>query len=311
MDILYGVDDDMMSGAPVVAGVDGSDNALEAVGIAALHAEGTGRPLLLIRVVEWPYIDALVTPDLSGSMESRARAEAERDLDTAMIAVQKVADDLETRSHVLVANAASALVRASESATLLVLGATGHGAFADLLAGSVAVEVTTHAKCPVLVVRGEGRPQGPVIVGADGSPGSADAVAFAFAEATRRDVGVMAVRAWRHPLSTGPGDEFLPAVVKERQADERAQLESTLDEWRDRCPSVPVTTRVVRGGAAEALVDASDEGQLVIVGSRGHGGFAGLLLGSVGQALLHRAHCPVVVVHPSAPGGTDGLGGKS
>ncbi|MFC7615699.1 universal stress protein [Actinokineospora soli] len=163
-----------------------------------------------------------------------------------------------------------------QDACLVVLGSRGLGGFGGLLLGSTAVQVAAHARCPVVVVRGER--SGDVVVGVDGSAHSVEAIAFAFGEAQRLGAGVVAVTAGS-------------------QEDEAARaLAESVAGWAERYPDVPVRRSVVRGHAARALVDAAADAALLVVGSRGAGGFRGMLLGSVSQGVLHHATCPVAIV---------------
>jgi nucleotide-binding universal stress UspA family protein len=123
------------------------------------------------------------------------------------------------------------------------------------------------------------------------------AVGFAFVEAASRGVGLVAIRAWQPPPVPWRSDvRPLALDADELETAEWHALHEALAHWRKTYPAVPATTRLRPGNANNALVTQSQEAQLVVVGSRGRGGFAGLLLGSVSQQLLHHAHCPVAVV---------------
>lgn len=102
---------------------------------------------------------------------------------------------------------------------------------------------------------------------------------------------------WRHPIPSQPGD-ILPPVSDAYlvQSEEERVLAEALAGWRDKFPDVSVDPRVVHGRIRRTVIDATSQAQLVVVGSRGGGGFAGLLLGSVSQAVLHHAACPLVIV---------------
>ena len=183
-------------------------------------------------------------------------------------------------------------------AQLLVLGDRGLGEVAGLVLGSVAVSLAARGACPVVVVRGErAGADGPVVVGVDGSPVSEAALAFAFDAAAARGVDLVAVHAW----SPTAIDEELASLVEWDASAESAVLAERLAGWGQKYPQVAVRRTVVRDGAVRALVTASAGAQLVVVGSRGRGNAAGLLLGSVSHGVLHGAHCPVAVVRP----GTD------
>ena len=172
--------------------------------------------------------------------------------------------------------------------------------FAELVVGSIAMAVTTHGHCPVVVVRGPAqdvppRQDGPVVVGVDGSPNSQAALSFAFETAALRGASLTVVHAWSdRPLRDLPMDWQL-------MQDESEALSRLLVDDRARYPDVPVEQVVVRDGPAHVLLEHARTAQLVVVGSRGRGGFRGLLLGSTSQAMIHHAACPVVVVPTAAP----------
>ena len=181
---------------------------------------------------------------------------------------------------------AHAICEISGRAVLLVVGDRGHGGFKGLRIGSVSLTAATYARCPVVVVRGEvcvGSHR-PVAVGTDGSRPSNLAVQQAFAEAAARQVELVVVRA-----EVAPDD---PSVERD--------LLLELTALRERYPAVAVTTRRTDVTAAHALTVVSHDAQLLVVGSRGRGGFEDLLLGSVSQELLHHSLCPVMVIRATS-----------
>ncbi|WP_435069131.1 universal stress protein [Amycolatopsis thermoflava] len=195
---------------------------------------------------------------------------------------------------------AEALITASRGARALVLGASGAGGFTGVLAGTTAVQVVSHAQCPVVVVRGRAAPAaGPVVVGVDGSPFSERALEAAFEEASWRGAPLVAVHAWSDEDLLGGLGSF-PLVVdwEAVRQDEELVLAERLAGRQERYPDVKVDRVVVRDRPRHQLIDWSRQAQLVLVGSRGRGGFSGLLLGSTSQALIHHAECPVMVVRP-------------
>lgn len=144
-----------------------------------------------------------------------------------------------------------------------------------------------------------------IVVGVDHSEGAKAALGFAFEEAKLRQATLRVVHAWRYGYIGATGFEgALPAVGSDikalRDAAEKA-LEETLRESMPDPDTVEIERRVVEGPAAAVLVDESRDAELLVVGSRGHGGFAGLLLGSVSQQCAHHAACPVVIVHRAPP----------
>ena len=139
-----------------------------------------------------------------------------------------------------------------------------------------------------------------VVVGVDGSPGSRAALRWALRYVEKCGGRVTAVMAWRQPLLTESAP-VLPAVPDEAsKALAERELRKTVDETKSLlATSVAVVCDSVRGHAARALLDSARSADLLVVGSRGHGGFVGALLGSVSQHCVSHANCPVVVVRPA------------
>jgi nucleotide-binding universal stress UspA family protein len=286
-----------MTGGPVVVGVDGSPHSLDAVDTAAAEAASRGRPLRIVHALVWPTIHTPLPPGVTHAPDSAFRAQAETYLEEAVAVATKAAPEVTVTAEVVTGAPVPVLLRETRHADLLVLGDRGLGGFTGLLVGSVAVQTATYGRCPVLVVRGERRPFGPVVVGVDGSAVSAAAIRFAADEAARRGAALVAVHAWHAPAVTGPGD-MMPLVYDPElvAVEEGRVLAESVAGLRERYPDVPVRREVVEGPARRVLADRSYDAQLVVVGDRGHGGFAGLLLGSVSQHLIYHAGCPVAVV---------------
>ncbi|MFY1671445.1 universal stress protein [Plantactinospora sp. WMMB334] len=285
-------------GGQVVVGIDGSESALAAARLAAREAALHGRPLLLVHAFVWALLPVPLGPDPAGPPEGGFRHQAERVVAEAMREARRAAPGVTVSATIDDGSAAPVLLRHARHAAMLVLGDRGLDGFSGLLLGSIAVQAATHATCPVVVVRGQERPGGPVVVGVDGSEVSERAVAFAFDEAARRGVPLVAAHAWRYPTSTAPGD-MLP-LVYDRDVpgtDEEVVLAQSIAGWRERYPEVSVIRRLRHGRPGSVLIEESAEAGLLVVGSRGRGGFTGLLLGSVSHAALHHAACPVAVVH--------------
>jgi nucleotide-binding universal stress UspA family protein len=230
-------------------------------------------------------------------------------LTAAAEVAQRHAAGIEVATELRAGGAASALIDASATAGLLVVGSRGLGGFTGLLLGSVSAQVSAHAHCPTVVVRGQGDAAGPVVLGVDGSRPARAASAFAFAEAHRLGVGVVAVYAWNLPLPAGPSDAVAVALlddggVAQYQQQARQVLTDALADARRQYPHVPVEERLADASPVRALLDASTDPAMIVVGARGHGGFTGLLLGSTSQSVLHHADCPVAVLHDEEdPGG--------
>ena len=196
-----------------------------------------------------------------------------------------------------------ALVELSTKADMVVVG-RGHGALERVLLGSVSTGLVHHAHCPVAVIRNEvSSPlEGCVLVGVDGSPASELATAIAFDEASWRGAELVALHAWTDAeVPNIPSREWTGTTRTSWTALQSA-AEETLAErlagWRERYPDVIVHREIVVNRPAQHLVERSESAQLVVVGSHGRGGFAGMLLGSVSMAVMHAVRKPVIVARP-------------
>jgi nucleotide-binding universal stress UspA family protein len=286
---------------PIVVGTDGSESATRAVQWAAREAVLRHCPLEIVNTYTWPlsgYPDGLI---VSNDLHDALQANSRKMVDDAKQAAEEVMSsvpELAVSTTATAGNAQQALRKLSQEAELMVLGSRGLGGFTGLLMGSIAVALTSQAGCPVTVVRGTHEPaDGPVVVGVDGTPVSEAAIAFAFEEAALRAAPLVAVHAW-HETAFDISMNTTIALEFWRSANEYAQelIGERLAGWREKYPDVPVTTEVRGTSPAEQLVHQSAQAQLVVVGSRGRGGFTGLTLGSTSHAVLRHAECPVTVV---------------
>lgn len=249
---------DRRVGRPVVAGVNGSKSSLQAVRWAAAEADRRRAPLRFAAIV------GDVAPGQGPEQELLDRFPIPR------------------------------LIEESRAAQLVVIGDRALGGFAGPGVGSGAFALVARGSCPVVVVRGRTDMTGPVVVGIDGSPVSEAALAFAFDAAAVRCAPLLAVHAWRDALLDPVMLPVLDWLAFEQE--ERVVLAELLAGWGDKYPEVDVQRLVVRDRPARVLVKQSAGAQLVVVGSHGCGGAAGLVLGSVSHAVLHRAECPVAIV---------------
>ena len=296
-----------MSSAPVVVGVDGSAQALKAVGVAAREAALRGRRLRIVHALTWPVTAAVRVFSPASTAETELRRYADGIVAEAVERARLAAAGLEVSTEVVSGGPLTVLERQSRSAALLVVGSRGLNTFTGLLAGSVAVHLASHTRCPLLVVRGRPDPSGDVLLGVDGSEAGAAAVGFAFAEASLRGARLTALHVWNPwsvpvpPPPPDPSEPYASPPGALKEAEERL-LSEALAGWREKYPDVEVVPRVVRGRIRQTLIEATRNAQLAVVGARGRGGFAGMLLGSVSQALLQHADCPVTVVPHDARG---------
>jgi nucleotide-binding universal stress UspA family protein len=288
---------------PVVVGVDESASTA-ALRWAVDEARRRGAPLRIVHALDQSHTEAFIAANPVFVADERRAAE--QVLETAVGLAREWAPDLDVRPVLEVGPSAVVLLGQVPSTDLVVVGCRGRGGFAGLLLGSTSLNVAMHASGVVVVVRPvpDGSSTAPsagrVVVGVDGSPSSACALRFAFTRARRRGLGLTAVRAWRSPAVyvDVPSSRVWELAEKEEQA----QLSDDLAAWREQYPEVDVVERTPMRNAGAALAEESAGAELLVVGSRGRGGLAGLVLGSVSHAALHHARCPVAVVRPERRG---------
>ncbi|MEU6077855.1 universal stress protein [Micromonospora sp. NPDC047074] len=285
------------NGAAVVVGVDGSESSLRAVRLAAVEAAHRNRPLRIVHGFIWPLLRVPVNAPAGGPPGAGLRHQAEQVVTEAAAEAEATVPGLRISGEIIDGEAAAVLLGEAPAAAMIVLGDRGLGGFSALVVGSVAVQVAVHADCPVLVARGTDRADGPVVVGVDGSEAARLAAEFAIEAASVRGAPLVALHAYQHPASTGPGD-MQPLVHDEgelRSEEERVVAESTAG-LGERWPDVPVRRETTRGRPTTVLAEASRRARLLVVGREGRGELTGLLLGSVSQSLLHHADCLVAVI---------------
>ena len=285
-------------GIGVLVGVDESACSQQALAWAAADAVAKRAPLTIAGVADLPRFADV---PLSTELVTAAEYAVLQRVDAAVAHMRDLADGIPVRSRVLTGDPAAELVQLAAGAEEVVVGSHGTGRFGRLLIGSVGGRVAEHAPCPAVVVRGGERTDGRVVVGIDTSPHSEPALDYGFAYADAHGVPLVAlhvytVGAFVYPIAPYP---VPPYPVAEEMARIRAEVlrtaEHGLGKWTEKYPDVDVRVEVERGPAARELVDASRTAGLLVVGTRGHGGLAGMLLGSVSHAVLRHAHCPVVI----------------
>ena len=341
----------------IVAGIDGSAAARAAAEWAAADAVLRGAALRLVHALDHPAPASYPTPVLvSPPVTEHMRRWARQLLQTTSTELSAEHPDLVVDTVAVEGTPWSVLVGESATASLTVVGSHGGGQLDEVVLGSVASRLTSHAHGSVVVVRkaavrrqptaqpdapaarGAGPPPSaappgaappgaappgaappgherppehggspkvaaarPVVVGVDGSAAADGAISFAFGEAALRGCPLVAVHAWNdrpldHTLARGRLHLDTDAV----HAEQHRQLLAHLAAWTRRHPDVEVQPAVLRGRPAAAMMQylahTADPPRLVVVGHRGRGGFARLLLGSTSTALVAHAPCPVVVV---------------
>ncbi|MEU3764902.1 universal stress protein [Amycolatopsis keratiniphila] len=296
------------SNGAVVVGLDGSDATARTVRWAAAEARRRHAELRLVHAIDEEELKFPRTLPLGDGLVEKARTRGHRLLRHARDIVREAEPSVKITAVLGHDRPAPALLAASEDAALLVLGTEQIHALGRLLVGSVSIAVTTHARCPVAVVRphiaeGEAPEEGPVVVGVDGSRASEAALALAFEEASWHGAPLVALHCW--------DDTFLAALFAESRTTldttdfeerEGEVLAERLAGWQEKYPEVQVERVLTRGRASDELLAYADRARLLIVGSRGRGGVAGMLLGSTSQRVLSAALCPVIVARSQGDG---------
>lgn len=276
---------------PVVCGYDGSQDARRAVAWAAAWARDHATTLEVIsadravgRVVAF---DETARTNVEGAMRDQ---------------LADLAGDVPTTYRVIADSPVGALVEAGRSASTIVVGSRGLTAREDFAMGSTSAGVVEHATCPVIVItpRTPETPSGgPVVLAADGSPSGDPAAAFAFAEAERRGTTLRAVHSVEVPKLPGASLFDLDQLAESVLAEDEKEVTDALTPHEARHPGVSLDLVLVVGEPATTIADEAAGAALLVTGSRGHGGFAGLLLGSVSRRLLQTAPCAVAVIRPT------------
>lgn len=294
-------------GKPILIGYDGSEASKRAlrwaleeadrwkVDVTVLNAEF---PDLVHNGTGMAYYDPAVDPRLDRGDELLSEAAA---------LAETWAPGVKVNRLLATTGPAIALLDSMDDASMVVVGSRGHNALHKFLIGSTSLHVATHGSVPVVVLReyettDDGPEAGRVVVGVDASGSSSEALRCAFEEAQLRGAGLTAIRAWHSDYleARGPRVGAMPVplntdlIVEEETAD----LAREVHEWAAKFPEVDVRQRAVPGRAADVLVEEARGADLLVIGSRGRGGFRSLLLGSVGHAVIRHATGPVMIVRP-------------
>jgi nucleotide-binding universal stress UspA family protein len=277
----------------VVCGYNGRDPSRAALTWGAGEAARRGAPLVVLFAANYPGMALGPGPGLL-HREPDALAAAEEVTAAGVTEALDIRPGLWVLGATEVAGPFRALVEASRRASVVVLGNRRHGRVASALLGSVSFAVSARAECPVVVVTEESLDRSPgarhrVVVGTDGSPEASAAVAVAAHRAVTTSA-ILEIIACTGGQPAGDADQHELLVTTGRIAT------STADHVRATHPELAVRTRVEDRPAEVALIEASAAADLVVVGTRGRGAFEGMMLGSVSQAVLNDARCPVAVV---------------
>lgn len=283
----------------VVLGLGGSADGTAALQFAIREAAGRDRPLVLLHAWESATPYEGMPPFTQHDLE-QAGADV---LQSAHDRVEERAPELDCRSRLVEGRPEEELVKASQDAEVLVLGCRGPRA---PRLGRVLTQVSAHASCPVVAVPDDvADTRGDVVVGIDADGVCLDAVGFAFEQASRWHVGLVAVMA----LASG-FDAYLPSQGLLEQLRERGRrcLAEALSGWCEQYPDVAVSQRVAFDSSVSTLMAAAQSAGLLVVGSHGRSKLRALALGSVRNSMLRAAPCPVAVVRNHNKGEQDARG---
>ncbi|KAA6212289.1 universal stress protein [Streptomyces albofaciens JCM 4342] len=283
----------------VVVGFDGSDHAVRALDRAADEAARRGTSLEIVCGWPWgkhPLPDFGVTDDTGKLLYSSAR----RLMDAATERVRARAAQVAVSESLTTESAARALLRCGRDAALTVVGTRGHGGFAGLLLGSVSLRVAAHCTTPLMVVRGDGAERHHrVLVGVE-SEADDDALHFAFQEARRCAAELRVLHAWQYPAaphgSHAASYHLTWDELEQLRKGAEAVAQYAVAPLREIYPDVAVHTDTVCQQPGKALVEAGRNADVTVLAAHRRPRRVGLQLGPVTHAMLHHAHCPVVLV---------------
>ncbi|MDI9579148.1 MAG: universal stress protein [Thermobispora sp.] len=280
----------------VVVGVDGSKSALAAVEWAADDARRRGARLRIVHVRE-PWANEFPFHGVAGYHQSLTEY-CEGVVARAAERAKERAPDLEVTTEVVTGAVIERLLTEAERADVVAVGSRGMGGFAGLVLGSVGMGLASHSPVPVVVVRWlQEKTYDEVVVGVDGEAHTDPALEFAIEEARLRGARLRALHAWHRHLHNPLALAGTP-VDRDAFDEEVREFRERLAPWRDRNPDVELIDTAVCGHPVPVLADLSGSADLLVVGSRRHGGIGKALLGSVSHGVLHRARCPSAIVRP-------------
>ncbi len=284
----------------VLVCVDGSSASDAAVVWGAREAVMRKMPITLMHAVP-PVVVGWPVGQLYADMPEWQHDDAQQVMDQArktLSASLGGSGPPEIHTEIVYSAVVPTLIDASTDAWMIVAGGQGLGALGRLLLGSVTAGLLHYAHCPVAVIHSdEGTTpdsSAPVLLGIDGSPASEAATALAFDEASRRGVGLVALHVWSD-VGVFP---ILGMDWHDREREGQEILAERLAGWQERYPDVHVERKLFCDKPSQWLLKESEHAQLVVVGSRGRGGFPGMLLGSVSSAVAQSARVPVIVLRP-------------
>ena len=265
-----------------IIGVDGSEQSRVALNWGLKRAAQTHASVELLHVADDSFLSESV------AFLSEAQQASEEMLAVEREYARSTGFNGQISGTALVGHPIAEVEEASKRADLVILGAHSGSKFAGSFFGTRAVKIAAVAHCPVAVVPAqvEGTPKPGVVVGVDGSEAAKKAIAFAAEEADSRGVPLIAVYAWMPPLT--PGLEYLwsEALVESQRSTAEEAIAIGTAGLASRYPDLVIDRRIVQSPPVAALLQAAEEADTIVVGSRGHGGIQRLLLGSVSHGVL-------------------------
>ncbi|MEE2041434.1 universal stress protein [Nocardiopsis sp. CT-R113] len=288
----------------VVVGVDGSSASRAALAWATGEAARRAVQLRIVHGLGLPVALGL------GAVVERPLAEDAREAAHGLLTecaeyARRTRPEVDVATVLVPKDAPAVLLDEAEHEDVVVVGSRGHGGIRAILLGSVSVRTSSHAPCPVVVVPDTGEPaphRGRLVVGVDGSDGSRRALRFGLGEALLTGSEVVVVNSWEVPLAADAASleadaQSLHEGVFDRQSEEvvAGLLAEVVGE---RTAHLDISAVRVRAAPVKALLEASADADLLVVGSRGRGGVRGLVMGSVSQGVIHRSGVPVAVLPP-------------
>jgi nucleotide-binding universal stress UspA family protein len=297
------------SARSIIVGIDLSSTSDLALDWAATEAARLGHPLSIVHAYTAPGYPAVRAGTPGGvaitDLDETLKGIAERAVAARAERVRAAHPGLVVRAGIRAGLPGAILVDASRDSELVVVGARGLGAVKGILVGSVSTHVCAHAHAPVIVVKEAAShtlTDTRVVVGVDASHTSQAALAFAFAFASSHHVGLTVVHTWQVDGVEGAAASLAWSVNSAQLGEqERSVVAEALAGYREQYPDVDVRRHVAEGHPVEELGRLSENACLLVVGTRGRGTVSGWFKGSVSQAVLRAAHCPVAVVHPVTP----------
>lgn len=289
----------MSATASVVVGWDGSPGSRAALTWGARAAQLLGASLTAV------YVDLVTEAAFITSYTAEPAPMRQDHVDDVLAAARNLAESVAPGLNVETmqreGHPVSVLTDLSAEADLLVVGSRGRSRLSAMLIGSTSVAVASHARCPVVVIRDEEPPSAdaPVVVGTDGSASSADAIRFAVRYADAVGAPLRVVGAVPEASAVLAGENLIPAqYLAEAREEATAFVYEALGGIREDYPDLEVAVTISHRPPGAALAEAAETARLLVVGTRGRGGFVGMLLGSVSRSVLFSAHCPVAIVRP-------------